>query len=531
MKKKFNITGCCYPDRHYMVDISDKLEEIKELVDDGEYFIINRARQYGKTTTLNMLKIYLENDYIVLALDFQDWGVADFQEEERFASSFADCILRLVRNKKNNIQGLNAYVLEKLELISKKELPDIGLRVLFQSLNELCDTAPKQVVLMIDEADSALNNMVFLDFLGKLRSAYLHRDSRATFQSVIFASVYDIKNLKLKIRPDEEHQYNSPWNIAADFTIDLCFTVSDIGQMLSEYEKDNHCGMDINKIAQAIYDYTSGYPYLVSKICKLIDEKQGESIEAGTFEWTTEGVRVAVKSILGETNTLFDDMRKKLDDYPKLREMIYDLLFQGFKMPFNRYNESINIGVTFGFISENDGVAVISNRIFETYFYNLFISEEALNSDMYKAGSMAKNQFIHNGSLDMDLVMRKFSEYYHEIYRDSDERFVEENGRRLFLLYLKPIINGVGNYYIEARTRDATRTDIIVDYLGERFVIELKIWRGKVYHENGEKQLAGYLEAYHQNRGYLLSFDFNKNKKTGINEIQIGDKSILEVIV
>ena len=58
--------------------------------------------------------------------------------------------------------------------------------------------------------------------------------------------------------------------------------------------------------------------------------------------------------------------------------------------------------------------------------------------------------------------------HFHDIYgKDSDE-FVEENGRRLFLLYLKPIINGTGNYYIEARTRDQTRTDVIVDYLGRQ---------------------------------------------------------------
>lgn len=36
------------------------------------------------------------------------------------------------------------------------------------------------------------------------------------------------------------------------------------------------------------------------------------------------------------------------------------------------------------------------------------------------------------------------------------------------------IINGTGNYYIEAQTRDQTQTDIIVDYLGKQYVIELK---------------------------------------------------------
>jgi len=50
--RKFNVTGLCTPDEDYMVDISGKIEQIKRLVDRRSYFVINRARQYGKTTTL-----------------------------------------------------------------------------------------------------------------------------------------------------------------------------------------------------------------------------------------------------------------------------------------------------------------------------------------------------------------------------------------------------------------------------------------------------------------------------------------------
>ena len=47
--KKFNTTAVCIPTKHYMVDISDKVEQIRKLVDEGKYFTISRARQYGKT--------------------------------------------------------------------------------------------------------------------------------------------------------------------------------------------------------------------------------------------------------------------------------------------------------------------------------------------------------------------------------------------------------------------------------------------------------------------------------------------------
>lgn len=139
---------------------------------------------------------------------------------------------------------------------------------------------------------------------------------------------------------------------------------------------------------------------------------------------------------------------------------------------------------------------------------------------------------MHDGSekdciLNMELVLEKFMIHFHDIYGENTEKFVEENGRRVFLLYLKPIINGTGNYYIEAQTRDQSRTDVIVDYLGKQYVIELKIWRGNEYNKRGEKQLAEYLEYYHLEKGYLLSFNFNKNKKTGLKEVE-ADKSISE---
>lgn len=139
---------------------------------------------------------------------------------------------------------------------------------------------------------------------------------------------------------------------------------------------------------------------------------------------------------------------------------------------------------------------------------------------------------MHDGSekdciLNIELVLEKFMIHFHDIYGENTEKFVEENGRRVFLLYLKPIINGTGNYYIEAQTRDQSRTDVIVDYLGKQYVIELKIWRGNEYNKRGEKQLAEYLEYYHLEKGYLLSFNFNKNKKTGLKEVE-ADKQISE---
>lgn len=224
-------------------------------------------------------------------------------------------------------------------------------------------------------------------------------------------------------------------------------------------------------------------------------------------------------------------MTKKLLDYPQLQEMLQNMLFGGIDFPFKRETPMVDLGVTFGFLKDKNGIVAVSNRIFETQLYDMFLSEMAVNNKMYMEASTNRNQFIVKDMLQMDLVMKKFYEYYEEIYAGNDQKFIEENGRKLFLLYLKPIINGTGNYYIEARTRDNRWTDIIVDYKGKRFIIELKIWRGEEYHVRGERQLFEYLDYYEEKKGYLLSFNFNKNKETGINELEFEGKRIFEVTV
>ena len=64
-----------------MVNLDSRLAQIKDMVDAGQYFVINRARQYGKTTTLKALGRYLKGNYTVLSLDFQRISSASFATE------------------------------------------------------------------------------------------------------------------------------------------------------------------------------------------------------------------------------------------------------------------------------------------------------------------------------------------------------------------------------------------------------------------------------------------------------------------
>lgn len=533
MQKRFNISGDCKANLHYMVNLDTRLQKIKRMVDNGDYFTINRARQYGKTTTLKALSRLLEKEYTVVSLDFQMVSTSKFRDENTFSLTFAKIFLQAIESENRIIPDCLNAALHSLKQALQNEKSELELFELFSYLSIICKSAEKPIVLMIDEVDSASNNQVFLDFLAQLRRYYIDRDVIPTFRSVILAGVHDVKNIQYKIRPDDMHKVNSPWNIAADFLVDMSFSSEDIAGMLEEYEKDYKTGMDIHAIAENIYAYTSGYPFLVSRLCKLIDERVADSDEATgrAKAWTKAGVIEAVKILLTEKNTLFESLVGKLEEYQELNDLIYSLLFTGNMIPYNPLNQTIEMAEMFGFIKNSSGSAVISNRIFETVLYNLFLSKEALSSEIYKAALQEKNRFVQNGQLNMEYILERFIVHFNDLYGDLEETFLEEAGRRYFLLYLKPIINGTGNYYVEAQTRNLERTDVIVDYNGKQYVIELKIWRGNSYHERGEKQLSDYLNHYHLKKGYMISFNFNKKKQSGVKEIMLGEKILVEAIV
>ncbi len=520
--RKFNTTGTCYPEDHYMVDITKRLDDIVNRVADGEYITINRGRQYGKTTTLYHLAERLSKDYVVFSISFEKFGKTEFSSEESLAYHFVNSLYKKIRN----IKVLNESVKNIIQKIVAENSQNESIK--FDSLSDciidICEQSDKPVVLIIDEVDSASNYESFIKLLRMLREKYLNRKESPTFKSVILAGVYDIKNLKLKVRPDSDHQYNSPWNIAVPFKADMSLHKDGIAQMIQDYEDDHNTGMNVSEMAQMVWDYSSGYPYFVSKLCQLIDQEK--------LGWNKEGIISAVKMVLvEENNTFFDDLNKKLESFPKMAEILKDILYYGKSISYNSDNKILNVAAMFNYIKPVNGKVRIFNRIIETRLYNKFSSDEEISDILYTAGDTDRNQFVEDGKLLMDKILERFAVHFNDIYGGNDIEFKEEEGRRFFMLYIKPIINGTGNYYIEAETRDRSRTDMIIDYLGIQYVIEMKIWRGDAYNTRGEKQLTEYLDFYHINKGYMLSFNFNKSKVSGSKTMQFGDKEIFEVVV
>ena len=499
--REFNVTGICVPEMHYMVDISEKVEQIFKIVEGKKYFTINRGRQYGKTTTLRMLEKRMVHDYICASISFQYSDEKMFTNEEGFSQGLLKRINRalLIEHEEEAHLWLDNNItdFEKLDFF----------------ITERC--RGKKIVLIIDESDEASNNSIFVTFLKMLRDKFLFRNAGKdfTFHSVILAGVYDIRNLKQKMilsgnyTPSTgESALNSPWNIAVDFDIDMSFSANEIETMLVDYENEHQTGMNISEIAKEIRFYTSGYPYLVSRICLLIEAKLNRN-------WTIEGVQEAIKIMLDEDSTLFDDLTKKLEENPELSDLLFDLSVGKIKYVFNTDNPIMKIGVMFGFLSKGTDGLQIHNKIFEIRIANYFVSK---NNQKWRENNVVQtltNDIIKNNVFDMELCLNKFKKHYAEIYTDKDIKFLERNGKFVFLTYLVPLINGTGFYHFESQTRDSGKMDLVIDFLKQQFILELKIWYGDSKHQDAYNQLANYLKSKNVESGYLLTFDFRKKDK------------------
>jgi hypothetical protein len=506
----------------YMVDISGRVKATKEMVSKGLYFTINRPRQFGKSTLITALEKEISKDMYCAFISFE-WSDEDnFGDPEKFCSSFISKVKESINSRDEVADG--DWFGE-----SGKTFNDLN-----QQITKLCKN--RKVVLIIDEVDHACNYKVFITFISLLRDKFLQRKRGlgATFQSVILVGVHDIRNIKIKMinegtytpSSSEGDLLRSPWNIASPFLVDMSFSQADIKGMLQDYESDNATGMDIVKISEMIYDYTAGYPFLVSNICKMMADQIG---------WSPEGVIEAVKKIVKDSPicTLLDDVSKNILNYEEIHDFIYEILFEGIEKPFVNSDPLIQRSEMFGLIKEKNGYTVVSNKIFEVFISRLLASHYNNNKINKRVIGSSDSAIDENGQFSMELCLTRFAEEFRFVFTNDDVKFLEKNGRLVFIANLLGVTNGKGFYHIESQFTDRKKMDLVVDYGPNQYIIELKIWHGNVSHEKAFEQLRTYLNKKRANEGYLLTYDLrmDKNRTPKAEWVQYKDVRIYDVIV
>jgi hypothetical protein len=367
--KTFTTEGVCYPELNYMVDTSDRIATMKKLVEEGKYIVVNRPRQFGKTTSLLLLEEALSEDFLVFSVDFEI-GYAEMEKSSSdFLKGFFGLLWDCALTNEKTPDGLAKFLLACYN--NKDEHSFVRLPYIIRTI---CELAKKPVVLIIDEVDKATDFSCFISLLSTLRALYLKRMKNITFKSVVLASVIDIKNLKVKIAPGSDDKL-SPWNIAVNFNESLSFSVDDVSKMLDEYASDNFVAFDIGKASRHICEFTAGYPFMVSDICLRISSKVANGADPADA-WSFGGILSAACDLASSGSTLLESLMDKVKTISGLKEALYSILIHKEAINYNPDVSALELGVRYGLLKTDDlGRVIIRSIIIETRVYNYFVGQ------------------------------------------------------------------------------------------------------------------------------------------------------------
>jgi hypothetical protein len=302
---------------------------------------------------------------------------------------------------------------------------------------------------------------------------------------------------------------------------------TEIVPMLEEYAQDREVVVNAVAVAERLFYYTSGYPFLVSKLCKIFDEEL--VAEKAEKTWTTHDVDVAAQQLIRETNTNFDELSKNLDNNPDLYQLTQSIAIEGEQFAFEPNDTTASLGIQYGIFADRNGLA-IHNLIYQQVIINK-MSFRIQREHTRLINPYSTPYTLPGNRIDIPKVLLKFQEVMKVEYNKKESDFLERQGRLVFLAFLKPILNGHGHTFKESQISEEKRLDILVTYYQHQYVVELKLWRGQKAHEAGLDQLADYLDRLGLDEGFLLIFDPRVNKDWKSEEMVHQGKRIFSVWV
>ncbi|MEY4934818.1 MAG: hypothetical protein RIS64_1177 [Bacteroidota bacterium] len=243
-----------------------------------------------------------------------------------------------------------------------------------------------------------------------------------------------------------------------------------------------------------------------------------------------EDLETAAKLLVKEKNTNFQSQIKNIENNPHLYDAVYSVAIENERRPFNVHNAMTDLAVMYGLFVEREGRIAIHNRIYNEVLSNYMI-DKLYSTELPRNTDFGEGYRNDDRTLNMEAVLIGFQSFMKREYNSKERDFLEKNGRLVFLAFLKPIINGAGYDFKEPQISEEKRLDIAITYYEQKYIAELKIWRGAKSHEKGLLQLANYLESQQLSEGYLLIFDHANIKNWATDTTLVLNKRIFMVWV
>jgi len=515
MKKYFNIAGPCNIEKHYMIDAGKRIQDVFQLIEQEQYFVIHAARQSGKTTYLLDLVDKLNHSGKYYALYCSLEGAQGITEAEKG-------IPAIVKNLKSIIQYTKIPFKENFA--ENADFNDYS-NILKSEITIFCRKLDKPLVILFDEAD-CLSEGTLISFLRQLRNGYNTRSHIPFIHSSALVGMRNIRDFKAEIRPEADTLGSaSPFNIITkSFTL-RNFNEEEVSLLYGQHTQAEN-QIFTKEAVQKAWFYSQGQPWLVNAIAReIVYEILGETNKS---EIVAEHVEKAVQNIILRRDTHIDSLLERLKE-PRVQRIIEPVIL-GAEGQLDRLSDDYCYVKDLGLIRDDRNKTEPANPIYaevivRTLSYN---SQENLRNG-YTQYDLPN--YMKDGKIDMEYLLKDFQQFWRENSAIWAERFdYKEAAPHLILqAFLQRVLNG-GGIILREMAAETRRLDLCVVFGNRKYPIELKIRNSAKTYSEGLQQLNRYMDTLGCTQGWLVVFDRRKsiawNKKIFWKESTVNNNKI-----
>jgi hypothetical protein len=474
-----------------MIEAATRLQNVEQLIGMKQYFVIHAARQSGKTTYLKDL-------------------AGRLNASGRYYALY--CSLECMQGITDAEKGIPEIVRKLKDVLTLSDIPQRAdfakeanyinyTNVLNMSLTLFCKLLDKPLIILFDEVD-CLSEGTLISFLRQLRDGHNNRDQYPFVHSIALVGMRNIRDYKAQIRPDSQSLGSaSPFNIIAKSLTLKNFTKEEICLLYQQHTDETGQLFEEDAI-ELVWQQTQGQPWLVNAVARevIVEILQSDY----TQPITVERVAKAIQTIILRRDTHIDSLLERLKE-ERVRKVIEPIIMG--ENVFDRASDDFQYVMDLGLISRDRGELTPANPIYteviaRTLTYNM---QQQLVEDK---NTYPVPHYMKGGRIDMDFLLRDFQQFWRENSDIWITKFdYEEAAPHLILMaFLQRVVNG-GGQLIREMAAGTGRLDICLVYEGQKYPIELKLWRGEKSLEGGIEQTLRYMDVYGATEGWLALFD------------------------
>ena len=496
----FNTTGPCYPWDHYMLPPADRLvgAQLHRYIRDKLYWVLHAPRQTGKTTFLQSWarEINAGNEAVACYVSIESCqGIKD-RAEAMITINKVVCAF-----SKDTGLPIPELSFDQTELLLHKTM---------QKWAEL--VAPKPLIVLFDETD-VLEGEVLISFLRQLRTGFAIRGAGRFPVSIALVGMRDLKDYITASKDGIAPNPGSPFNIKSDSVFISNFTKDDVANLFAQRTAET--GQKITAEAlDYVYTQSWGQPWIVNSLfqratMRVLDEDNYETV-------TLEHILTAREQMITARETHLDALGVRLRD-PKIKYVIESILVGNNNPEIGRTNPDVELAMDLGLIKWDITTGfTLSNPIYEEILTRYLNSGYHDNMPPPSSWQWQKA----DGTLDMDALLKEFQRFWRrnsEIWEQKAD-YTEAFPHLLLMAFLQRILNGGGRIDREVAAGRG-RMDLLLEYLGKKYVIEIKLIRSydnpDEIQEEGLRQISMYRDKVAPEApSYLVLFDRRDTTKS-----------------